>query len=101
LNNTIRIITGCLKPTPVGKIQILSGIASPDIRREVAVIVERMKQINDHRHHMFGEVQIHNRLKSRKPFLKTSEPIIEMLSVTRLNSGRIIITITDNDKNTI
>lgn len=31
LNNTIRIITECLKPTPVGKIQILSGVAPSDI----------------------------------------------------------------------
>lgn len=64
LNNTNRIITGCLNPTPVGKIQILSRIAPPNIRREVAAIVERKKQISDHRHPMFDEVQINSRLKS-------------------------------------
>jgi hypothetical protein len=84
LNNTNRIITGCLKSTPVEKIQILSGIAPPDIRKEVAVMVERKKQINYHRHLMFDEIQINTRLKSRKPSIKTSEPITERPTITRL-----------------
>lgn len=34
LNNTNRIITGCLKPTSGGTIQILSWIALPDIGKK-------------------------------------------------------------------
>lgn len=35
----------------IGKIQILNGIAPPDIkRREVPSVVERKKQISDHGH---------------------------------------------------
>ena len=43
LNETYRIISGCLKPTPVEEIQALSGIAPPDIRREIASEIERHK----------------------------------------------------------
>lgn len=68
LNITNTITTGCLKPTPVGQIQILSGVAPSDIRREVATMVERNKKLSGHRHLMFGEVKISCRLKSRKLF---------------------------------
>lgn len=47
-------------------------------------MVERKKQTRDHRHPMFGEVQITSQLKSRKPFMKTSKPITELPIVTRL-----------------
>lgn len=80
LNNTNRMITRCLISTIIGKIQILSRIALPDIR-EVAAMVERKKQISDHRHHMFGEVQINNSLKSKKPFIKTSVSIAKILTL--------------------
>lgn len=31
-NDTNRLITGCLRPTPIDKLQILSGIAPPEAR---------------------------------------------------------------------
>ena len=34
LNETIRIITVCIRPTPVGYLPVLSGIAPPSSRRE-------------------------------------------------------------------
>jgi len=55
LNETCRIISGCLKPTPVKEIQVLSGIAPPDIRREIASEIERHKQQNDPRHPLHGK----------------------------------------------
>jgi len=36
LNETCRLITGYLKPTPIPLVQVLTGIAPPDIRRCVA-----------------------------------------------------------------
>lgn len=50
-------------------------------KKRVAAMVERKKQINDPRHPAFGEVQIKCRLKSRKPFINTSQPITEMPTV--------------------
>jgi hypothetical protein len=86
LNNINRILTGCLKLALIAEIQILSGIVlpSPNIRREVAAMIKKKNQISDHRHLMFGEIQITSRLKSKKLFWKTSEPITELPTVTRL-----------------
>ncbi|KAI5735344.1 hypothetical protein M8J77_017170 [Diaphorina citri] len=50
INESCRIITGCLKPTPLDKLYPLAGIAPPDIRRKVAAEVERSKQTTDERH---------------------------------------------------
>ena len=36
LNNTCRLITGCLKPTNTSNLHLLAGIAPADIRRKVA-----------------------------------------------------------------
>lgn len=41
LNDMVRLITGCLKLTLIEKVQILSGIAPPEIRREIPAKIER------------------------------------------------------------
>ncbi|CAI6369208.1 unnamed protein product [Macrosiphum euphorbiae] len=47
LNETCRVITGCLKPTPLKYIYPLSGIAPPRIRRYVATCMERYQKEPD------------------------------------------------------
>ena len=47
LNKACRSITGCLKPTNVEDLNLIVGIAPPDIRREVCARVERTKQTKD------------------------------------------------------
>lgn len=47
LNDTCRLITGCLKATPVPKIQNLAGIAPPQVHRAVARNSQRKKQQHD------------------------------------------------------
>ncbi|KAJ8370885.1 hypothetical protein SKAU_G00109130 [Synaphobranchus kaupii] len=69
LNDTCRLITGCLKPTNTTNLHILAGIAPPNIRREVASRNERQKQSTDERHLVFGKTAAKQRLKSRKSFL--------------------------------
>ncbi|KAJ8399018.1 hypothetical protein AAFF_G00416850 [Aldrovandia affinis] len=49
LNNTCRLITGCLKPTNTSNLHLLAGIAPADIRREVASRVEITKATSDER----------------------------------------------------
>jgi len=34
LNDTLRLITGCLRPTPTGLLPIMADIAPPNLRRE-------------------------------------------------------------------
>ncbi|KAI5731039.1 hypothetical protein M8J77_003674 [Diaphorina citri] len=72
INESARIISGCLRPTPISKLYPLIGIAPPDIRREVARDVERKKQIEDPRHSLHDHQPITRRLKSRKSFLARS-----------------------------
>lgn len=55
LNVTNRIITKYLRPTPVQKVQVLCGIAPPNIIREVATRVEKTKQESDIRHTLYGD----------------------------------------------
>lgn len=43
LNEACRIVTGCLKDTPIEKVYLLAGIASPSIRRLISTNVERQK----------------------------------------------------------
>ena len=72
LNEACRLITGCLKATPLEKIYLLAGIAPPEIRRSVIADSERTRQVMDSRHPMFSQQAPVARLKSRKSFLQTT-----------------------------
>ncbi|KAG7299565.1 hypothetical protein JYU34_016540 [Plutella xylostella] len=74
LNETCRIITGCLKPTPVQMLYPLAGIAPPDVRRTVASSAERAK-MDDTRHPMHGFIPAPQRLPSRRSFMKCVDPL--------------------------
>jgi len=74
-----------LKPTPVQKVQVLCGIASPSIRREVAAKVEKTKQESDNQHPLYGNNHIGSRLKSRKNFLKTTTSLTQTPESTRID----------------
>ena len=75
LNETCRMITGCLKPTNTNSLPVHAGIASSDIRRAVASRTERTRQTTDQRHPPNGHLGVVPRLKSRKTFIKCTEPI--------------------------
>ena len=46
LNQACRVITRCPKPATVEELYLLSGMAPPNIRRDVCVGMERTKQMN-------------------------------------------------------
>lgn len=85
LNQTCRIITGCLKPTPVEHLYKLSGIAPPAVRRKIASMSERKKQQEDIRHPLYGQSPPPSRLKSRRSFLRYTEPLEYTKAQTRLS----------------
>lgn len=70
LNDTCRIVTGCLRPTPLAMLYPLAGIAPPEVRREIASRIEKRKQEEDKRHPLYGHELPPSRLKSRKSFLR-------------------------------
>jgi retron-type reverse transcriptase len=84
LNDTCRIITGCLKPTPLNKLYPLAGIAPPEARREVSCNVEKLKQEQDPRHPLHGHTLPPSRLKSRKSFMRCTAAIESPQSQKRL-----------------
>ena len=64
-------------PTPIQITYILAGIAPPDIRRRVASMKERKRQVGDARHPLFNHALAAHRLHvaSRESFLKSVEPL--------------------------
>ena len=74
-NEMARLVSGCLKPTPVHKLYPIIGIAPPNIRRKAAADAERHKQIHDTRHPLYGQEMATQRLASRKSFLKSTTDI--------------------------
>ena len=70
LNETCRMITGCLKQTHNNSMPVLAGIAPSDIWRAVASRTERTRQTTDQRHPPNGQLGVLPRLKSRKSFIK-------------------------------
>lgn len=91
LNETSRIITGCLKPTPLDKIHHLTGIAPPAVRREAAALKERLKSAESERHLLHGRQPAHQRLKSRRSFLRSTEGYEELktrVDIWRKTSNR-------------
>ena len=47
--------SACLKPTNVEDLQLLAGIAPPDIRRDVCARVEKTKQETNEAHSLYGQ----------------------------------------------
>ena len=71
-----RIITGCLKATPIPCLYALAGIASPhNIRRTVASNADRCLQDDDPRHPLHGQCPAKHRLPSRNSFLDSTEAL--------------------------
>ena len=88
LNNTCRIITGCIKSTSVPKLYKLSGIAPPDIRRDVQASKERATQLTDGRHPLHNHQPTTSRLKSRRSFANTVQPLTNTPDAKRLEIWR-------------
>ena len=84
LNNTCRLITGCLKPTNTSNLHLLAGIAPADIRRKVASRVEKTKATSDERHLLHGCHPPAQRLKSRRSFLSQVQPLTKSREETRI-----------------
>ena len=88
LNETCRMITGCLKPTHTNSLPVLAGIAPSDIRRAVASRTERTRQATDERHPLNGHFGVVPRLKSRNSFMTCTKPINTTAKAARLELWR-------------
>ena len=76
LNETCRLITGCIHPTATLDLYALSGIAPREIRRSVHIQHERSKQLTDQRHSLHHHQPVKSRLHSRNSLISTSQPLL-------------------------
>ena len=69
LNECLRLVSGCIKPTPTDTLPVLCGIVPSDIRRDKNILELRKRALTDG--HMLNNVLnnplLNNRLKSRIP----------------------------------
>jgi len=77
INDALRIVTGCLRPTPVDKLPILAGIQSAELRRSGATLSlgRRAMELGHLLHSALTRPSsaVARRLKSRHPFQLISE----------------------------
>ena len=74
LNDALRIVTGCLRPTPTEDFPVLAGIQPAELRRLGATfsLANRAMHDPDHVLHeqLVGQQDVHlGRLRSRCPFI--------------------------------
>ena len=85
LNDALRIVTGCLRPTPTDYLPILAGIQPAELRRRGATLslANRATLNPDHILHeqLIGKQNAHQgRLKSRRPFVPAAQKLLDSLT---------------------
>ena len=92
VNETCRLITGCIGPSATPDLHVLSGITPPEIRRSVHSQNERTDQLTDQRLNLHHHHPVNGRRHSRNSFISTSQPLLcnpkEPVSRSGNNSGR-------------
>ena len=85
LNNTLRIITGCLRPTPTDHLPVLSGIQPAELRRMGATLSLAHCGSLDPDHILYGLLNGSSdtrqvRLRSRCPFVPGARNLLDNLA---------------------
>ena len=85
LNDALRIVTGCLRPTPTKDLPVLAGIQPAELRRLGATLFLANRAIRDpdyvlHRQ-LVGQQDAHlGKLRSRRPFVPAAWKLLGSLS---------------------
>ena len=74
LNDALRVVTGCLRPTPTDHLSILSGIQPSELRRLEAILSLAQRRSLNPDHILYGLLSgssnvRQERLRSRRPFV--------------------------------
>ena len=86
LNNALRIVSGCLRPTPTDNVPVLSGIQPAEIRRQGTTLSLANRSSLNPGHIMHGQLTepqaaSKERLKSRYPFAPAAQ---KLFNITQL-----------------
>ena len=85
LNDALRIVTGCLRPTPTDHLPVLSGIQSAELRRMGATLSLAHRGSLDPDHILYGLLSGSSntrqvRLRSRRPFVPGARNLLDNLA---------------------
>ena len=85
LNDALRIVTGCLRPTPTDHQPVLSGIQPAELRRMGASLFLAYRGSLDPDHILYGLLSGSSdtrqvRLRSRRPFVPGARSLLENLA---------------------
>ena len=85
LNDALRIVTGCLRPTPTDHLPVLSGIQSAELRRMGATLSLAHRGCLDLDHILYGLLSDSSdtrqvRLRSRRPFVPGARNLLDNLA---------------------
>ena len=104
LNNVLRIVTGCLRPTPTDHLPVLSGIQPAELRQMGATLSLAYRGSLDPDHILHGLLSGSSdtrqvRLRSRRPFVPDARNLLENLA--RLGIRASEWTITNGKRSTV
>ena len=85
LNDALRIVTGCLHPTPTDHLPVLSGIQPAELRRMGATLSLAYRGSLDPDHILYGLLSessdtLQVRLRSRRPFVPGARNLLDNLA---------------------
>ena len=85
MNNALRIVTGCLRPTPTDQLPVLSGIQPAELRRLGATLSLAYRGPLDPNHILHGILSGSSdtrqvRLRSRRPFVPAARNLLDNLA---------------------
>ena len=85
LNDALRIVTGCLCPTPIDRLPVLSGIQPAELRRMGATLSLAHRGSLDPDHILYGPLSGSSdirqvRLRSRDPFVPAARNLLDNLA---------------------
>ena len=85
LNDALRIVTGCLRPTPTDHLPVLLGIQPAELRRLGATLSLAYRESLDLDHILYGVLSGFSdscqvRLRSRRPFVPIARNLLDNLA---------------------
>ena len=92
LNDALRIVTGCLRPTPTDHLPVLSGIQPVELRRLGATLSLAQRGSLDPDHILYGLLSessdtLQVRLRSRRPFVPTVRNLLNNLATLDIRAS--------------
>ena len=92
-NDALRIVTGCLRPTPTDSLPVLSGIHPAELRHREATLSLANRSSLDPGHILHGQLTklqaaSKERLKSRHPFAPAARKLLHNLSELGIHAAQ-------------